>query len=180
MGELQHAFAGRIRAVERRVVVAVRVERLVEIDRVDAARRAIELEVPARRIGLRPARHVLERHEQAIQAGTFLDIRAKRQRLAFQRELEHAHALMLPNLAGGGHHLDEESLGRRIQRCRHGVLRIRRKVLERQELISLARRHRLVWLVPECLIFGRALDLNPADIIATGFFRRRIARIAAG
>ena len=173
------AFARRVRAVEVRVVVAVRVVGFVEIDRVYARRGAIQLEIPARCVCLGAARHVAERHEQAIEASAGLDERAERERLTFERELEDTHALVLPDFALRRGHLDHDAFLRRIQRCGHHVFGVGRKIFEGEEVVDLAGRHRLIRLLAKGLVLRCASHLNLAHVIALVLRRRRIAGVAA-
>ncbi len=73
----------------------------VEVDVVDAGRRAIELEVPPARIGFRSVRHVAERHEQPAHVRLIgLDERGQRERTVLQGEGQRPDAAHLPELAG--------------------------------------------------------------------------------
>src|SRR6516165_10804416 len=90
---LEPALGRRIGAVVRRVEQTERMERTIEVEIVEACRRAIELEIPSALVGLDAVGDIAERYEQAVHVLLIrLDERAERQRLAFQRERQRTDA----------------------------------------------------------------------------------------
>ena len=140
--------------------------RSVEIDLVDAGFRAIEIDVAAARIRLRRARQIVERHEQLVQvrrAG--LHERRQLQRLSFQRELERADAPHLALRAGGGRHVDDRRIVRRLQGRRHVVLRIDREVGERQQLVAALGWNRRLLVGSEVVVLDGALRRHLCNVV---------------
>src|SRR4051812_14263527 len=99
-------FGWRIRTLEGGVVDAVRMVGLVEIELVNAAGGAIEVDVAPGCIRLGAARHVAEHSRQPVDVGcAALDEGRERHRLPLERDLECAAPPHLAGLtAGGGHH----------------------------------------------------------------------------
>src|SRR5438093_5040730 len=97
---LQSILCWWIGTVVAAVVEAVRVVRAVEVQIVDAAGRAIEIDVAAARIRLGAVGEIAERDEQPLHVGLVrLDERAERHRVSLQRERERSDAPHLPDLA---------------------------------------------------------------------------------
>src|ERR1700730_20713 len=97
----QPILPGRVGTVEFGAVITERVIRPIEVDVVEAGRRSLEIEIPPGLVRFGSARQIAERDEQPVHVlRPGLNERAEGKRLAFQRELEHANALLLPHLAG--------------------------------------------------------------------------------
>src|ERR1035437_1451015 len=96
-GQAQPILGRWVRTVERRVVVAVRMIRAIEVDDVDAGGVAIEIEIASGRVRFGAARQIGKRHEEVIDVRRAdLDKRGELERLALQAEFERADAPHLP------------------------------------------------------------------------------------
>src|SRR6188474_726752 len=98
-GNLQAILSRRERTLVRRVVVAVRKVRAVEIELVEAGSVPVDVEEPSSGVGLGAARQVAERDEEA-RGLSELDEGEQRQRLTLQGEMQRADAAHLPVRAG--------------------------------------------------------------------------------